>query len=162
MACRSPGPSSNICTTMSAVALVCHPLSRIDRSVAARCRRSRNLNVSVQEWNDEVVFLHKIVPGAADKSYGIHVARLAGVPRPVNERAKQILSQLENEHLDSQGRPKIGAGRSGSRRGDIQLTLFAPAEHPLMDTIRQTDVDRLTPLDALQLIQKWKDELRED
>jgi DNA mismatch repair protein MutS len=122
----------------------------------------RNLNVSVQEWNDEVVFLHKIVPGSADKSYGIHVARLAGVPRPVNERAKQILSQLENEHLDSQGRPKIGAGRSGSRRGDIQLTLFAPAEHPLMDTIRQTDVDRLTPIDALQLIQKWKDELRED
>ncbi len=122
----------------------------------------KNLNVSVQEWNEEVVFLHKIVPGAADKSYGIHVARLAGVPRPVNERAKQILAQLEDEHLDAQGRPKIGAGRTGSRRGDIQLTLFAPAEHPLLDTIRQTEVNQLTPIDALQLIQKWQDELRDD
>ena len=71
-----------------------------------------NLNVSVKEWEDHVVFLHKIVPGAADKSYGIHVARLAGVPRSVNERAKQILAQLEAEHLDEQGRPKIGAGRT--------------------------------------------------
>jgi DNA mismatch repair protein MutS len=135
-----------------------HELTDLSRTLAA----VKNLNVSVQEWNDEVVFLHKIVPGSADKSYGIHVARLAGIPRGVNERAKQILSQLENEHLDTQGRPKIGAGRSGSRRGDIQLTLFGPAEHPLLDTIRKTEVNRLTPLDALQLIQQWKDELQEE
>ena len=67
----------------------------------------RNLNVAVREWEDHVVFLHKIVPGAADKSYGIHVARLAGVPRTVNERAKQILAQLEAEHLDREGKPKL-------------------------------------------------------
>ncbi len=121
-----------------------------------------NLNVSVKEWEDHVVFLHKIVPGAADKSYGIHVARLAGVPRDVNERAKQILAQLEAEHLDDRGRPRIGAGRSTRQRGDIQLTLFAPVEHPLMDSIRGIDVNRLTPLDALQLVQKWQEELRED
>ena len=119
-----------------------------------------NLNVSVKEWEDHVVFLHKIVPGAADKSYGIHVARLAGVPRSVNERAKQILAQLEAEHLDDQGRPKIGAGRSARRRGDIQLTLFAPMEHPLLDTIREAEVDRLTPLEALQLLHKWQSELK--
>ncbi len=119
-----------------------------------------NLNVSVKEWEDHVVFLHKIVPGAADKSYGIHVARLAGVPRSVNERAKQILAQLEAEHLDDQGRPKIGAGRSQRRRGDIQLTLFAPMEHPLLDTIRETEIDRLTPLEALQLLHKWQSELK--
>ncbi len=63
----------------------------------------RNLNVAVREWQDQVVFLHKIVAGAADKSYGIHVARLAGVPGGVVERAKQILAQLENQALDSQG-----------------------------------------------------------
>jgi DNA mismatch repair protein MutS len=118
-----------------------------------------NLNVSVKEWQDEVVFLHKIVPGAADKSYGIHVARLAGVPRSVNERAKQILAQLEAEHLDERGRPKIGAGRASRRRGDLQLTLFAPPEHPLLETIRGTDVDRLTPLEALQLLHQWRAEL---
>jgi DNA mismatch repair protein MutS len=121
-----------------------------------------NLNVSVKEWQDDVVFLHKIVPGAADKSYGIHVARLAGVPRSVNERAKQILAQLEAEHLDERGRPKIGAGRASRRRGDLQLTLFAPPEHPLLDTIRSLEVDRLTPLEALQLLHQWRAELAAD
>lgn len=121
-----------------------------------------NLNVSVKEWKDHVVFLHKIVPGAADKSYGIHVARLAGVPRGVNERAKQILAQIEAEHLYNDGRSRIGAGRSQRQQGDIQLTLFAPAEHPLLDSIRSTDVNHLTPLEALQLVQSWQDELREE
>jgi DNA mismatch repair protein MutS len=87
---------------------------------------------------------------------------LAGVPRSVNERAKQILAQLEAEHLDEQGRPKIGAGRRERRRGDIQLTLFAPLEHPLLDTIRETEVDRLTPLDALQLLHKWQAQLKRE
>ncbi len=121
-----------------------------------------NLNVSVKEWEDHVVFLHKIVPGAADKSYGIHVARLAGVPRSVNERAKQILAQLEAEHVDDQGRPKIGAGRGRRSRGDIQLTLFAPLEHPLLETIREAEIDRLTPLDALQLLHKWQMQLKKE
>ncbi len=122
----------------------------------------RNMNVAVKEWQENVVFLHKIVPGAADKSYGIHVARLAGIPNVVNQRAKQILAQLEAEHLDEQGRPKIGAGRSQQTQGDIQLTLFAPMEHPLLDMIRQLDINRLTPIDALQTIQQWQDELRAD
>ena len=109
----------------------------------------RNLNVAVKEWQDHVVFLHKIVPGAADKSYGIHVARLAGVPRPVNERAKQILAQLEAEHLDREGRPKIAVKGKRGRGGDLQLTLFAPPEHPVVEQLRQLDVNSLTPLDAL-------------
>lgn len=119
----------------------------------------RNLNVSVKEWDDNVVFLHKIVEGSADKSYGIHVARLAGVPREVNERAKQILNQLESEHLDSNGRAKIAKSGKKQRGGDIQLTLFAPMEHPLMDEIRAADVNALTPIAALQLIQQWKEKL---
>jgi DNA mismatch repair protein MutS len=118
----------------------------------------KNLNVAVQEWEDTVVFLHKIVPGAADKSYGIHVARLAGVPKEVNERAKQVLSLLEEEHLDRAGRPKI-ANREKRRSGDLQLTLFGFEEHPVLDKIREANVDELTPLAALQLIQKWQGEL---
>ena len=69
---------------------------------------------------------------------------------------------MESEHLDEHGRPKIGAGRSTRKRGDIQLTLFAPFEHPLLDKIRETEVDRLTPLDALQLLSTWRTELREE
>jgi DNA mismatch repair protein MutS len=116
----------------------------------------RNLNVAVKEWEENVVFLHKIVSGAADKSYGIHVARLAGIPREVNERAKQILAQLESEHLDEAGRPKMGHSGKKRPRGELQLTLFAPYDHPLLEKIREVDVNAITPLQALQLVQQWQ------
>jgi len=132
-----------------------HELTDLERSL----ERVDNLNVAVREWEDEVVFLHKIVPGAADKSYGIHVARLAGVPREVLERSKEILAQLEQEHVDGEGRPKIGRRQGRARRGPIQLTLFAPFEHPLLDTIRETDLNSTTPLAALDLIRRWQEEL---
>lgn len=122
----------------------------------------RNLNVAVREWEDDVVFLHKIIEGAADKSYGIHVARLAGIPKSVNERAKQVLNLLEAEHLDEQGRPKIAGGRKKKRRGDIQLTLFAPYDHPLIQQIRDLDLNCVTPLDALQRIRQWQEQLGAD
>jgi DNA mismatch repair protein MutS len=119
----------------------------------------RNLNVAVKEWQEDVVFLHKIVEGAADKSYGIHVARLAGIPGSVNERAKQILSRLEQEHLDGAGRPKIAPPHFHRTSGDIQLTLFGPAEHPLLDQVRQLEIDQLTPLQALTRLEAWKKQL---
>jgi DNA mismatch repair protein MutS len=122
----------------------------------------RNLNVAVKEWEENVVFLHKIIEGAADKSYGIHVARLAGIPREVNERAKQILAQLESEHLAEDGRPKIERRSTKRRRGDLQMTLFAPYDHPLIEKIRGVDVNAITPLQALQLVQQWKQELEAD
>ena len=118
----------------------------------------KNLNVAVREWEDQVVFLHQIVPGAADKSYGIHVARLAGVPRPVNERAKEILAQLEDKHLDRQGRPKI-ARKKKKQAGGLQLTLFGPADHPILDRIRALDLGETTPVAALNLMQAWQQEL---
>jgi DNA mismatch repair protein MutS len=128
-----------------------HELTDLAKSLA----QLRNLNVAVREWQDEVVFLHKIVEGPADKSYGIHVARLAGVPREVVQRAQQVLAQLEEEHLDERGRPKM-AHRRGKRMGDLQLTLFAAAEHPLLDEIRKVEVDQLRPVDALALLNEWQ------
>jgi len=137
----------------------------------------RNLNVAVREWADEVVFLHKIVEGAADKSYGIHVARLAGVPAEVVERAKTILAELENEHLDAQGRPRISVlhtddedvgfakGKKKSLKtgsGHVQMTLFGPQDHPLLDEIRETDVNNLSPLEALQRLCMWRNMLMEE
>jgi len=120
----------------------------------------RNLNVAVREWEDEVVFLHKIVEGAADKSYGIHVARLAGVPREVLDRAKQILAHLEQEHVGDDGKSKLSKrSRVRTRKGDLQLTLFAAADHPLVDEIRKADLDNLTPMAALTLLRKWQESL---
>ncbi len=135
-----------------------HELTDLATSLAS----VKNLNVAVREWEDNVVFLHKIVDGSADKSYGIHVARLAGIPREVNERAKQILAQLESDHLDESGRPKMSHRGKSRPRGDLQLTLFGPADHPLLDSIREVDVDDTSPLSALQLIKQWQDELKRE
>ncbi|MCE9528434.1 MAG: DNA mismatch repair protein MutS [Planctomycetales bacterium] len=132
-----------------------HELTDLSQSL----RGVANLNVAVKEWEDHVVFLHKIVPGAADKSYGIHVARLAGVPRSVNERAKQILAQLEAEHLNGDGKSKIAVHGKSKRKGDLQLTLFAPEEHPLIGKLRELDVNSLTPYAALQLLGEWQEEI---
>ncbi|HUT93179.1 MAG TPA: DNA mismatch repair protein MutS [Thermoguttaceae bacterium] len=132
-----------------------HELTDLEQSLD----RVKNLNVAVREWQDEVVFLYKIVDGAADKSYGIHVARLAGVPRPVVERSKDILAQLEDEHLDGEGRAKIARRPERRRAGDIQLTLFSPADHPLLDDVRNVDLDQTTPLEALQLVKRWQESL---
>jgi DNA mismatch repair protein MutS len=130
--------------------------------LAATLPAVRNLNVAVREWDEQLVFLHKIVEGAADKSYGIHVARLAGVPREVNERAKQILAQLEQEHLNGDGKPKIALRKKSRARSDLQLTFFAPYEHPLLERIRAVDLDATAPRDALALLQQWQHELTKE
>ncbi len=123
----------------------------------------RNLNVAVREWQDEVVFLHQIVPGAADKSYGIHVARLAGVPRIVLDRAKDILARLEREHLDDEGKSKLARkSRVKVNNRELQLTLFTAADHPVVDELRKTDLDQLTPLAALNLLRKWQETVGQD
>jgi DNA mismatch repair protein MutS len=130
-----------------------HELTELARSLP----KVRNLNVAVREWQDEVIFLHKIVPGAADKSYGIHVARLAGVPRDVLERAKEILARLEQEHLDPSEQPRL-ARRPRIRRREVQLTLFAAAEHPVVNALKGLDVNRLTPLEALSLLKRLQEQ----
>ena len=132
-----------------------HELTDLEKSLPG----VKNLNVAVREWQDDVVFLHKIVEGAADKSYGIHVARLAGVPRAVIERSKDILAQLEEEHLDASGRAKIARPAKQPKKTHLQLTLFGPADHPLLDEFRRLDLDNVTPMQAIQLLQRWQEEL---
>jgi DNA mismatch repair protein MutS len=82
------------------------------------------------------------------------------VPGTVNERAKQVLAHLEAEHLDEAGRPKMSSSGKKKRQGDLQLTLFAAYDHPLLATIREVDVDQLSPLAALQLVSEWRKALR--
>jgi DNA mismatch repair protein MutS len=130
-------------------------------TLAASLPGLRNYNVAVREWQDSVVFLHKILPGAADKSYGIHVARLAGVPREVVERAKQILAQLENEHLDGSGQAKIAKRGRKLRTADLQLSLFAAEEHPLLAELRELALDETTPRTALDWLARWQSRIKD-
>ncbi len=120
----------------------------------------KNLTVLVREWDEKIVFLHQIVPGATDKSYGIHVARLAGVPSAVNQRAKEVLAKLESEYLTVDNRPKLS--RQKPKSDMLQLTLFGPPTHPLLDTIRSLEINALTPLDGLQLIHSWQRQLQSE
>jgi DNA mismatch repair protein MutS len=129
-------------------------------SLASSLSSLKNYNVAVREWQDDVVFLHKIIEGAADKSYGIHVARLAGVPADVIERAKEILAQLEHQDLDALGHAKIARTSRKSKSGELQLTLFA-AEHPLVDELRTLNLDETTPLAAWQWLEAWQKKLGE-
>ncbi len=129
-----------------------HELTELERVLPG----VTNLNVAVREWQDEVIFLHKIVPGAADKSYGIHVARLAGVPKRVVERAKDILARLEDEHLDAEGRAAFALEEPASPPAELQLTLFGPADHPIVDELKQLDLDQLSPIAAFEQLRQWK------
>jgi DNA mismatch repair protein MutS len=117
-----------------------------------------NWNVAVHEQNGEVIFLHKIVPGAADRSYGIHVARLAGVPREVIERAGVILDTLEADHHDEAGKPTIPERKK--RGGGRQLSLFEADAHPVVEELKSLNLDELTPLGALQELHRLRERLK--
>ncbi len=114
----------------------------------------RNYNVAVSEEGGQVVFLHRIMPGGADKSYGIHVAELAGLPRPVINRAQEILAQLEAES----GQNGAGAARQPPGR---QLVLF-PERDPIREELRALDVSSMTPLEALNKLFAWRQGLERD
>jgi DNA mismatch repair protein MutS len=120
-----------------------------------------NCHVAAREWKDEIVFLHKIVPGRSDRSYGIQVARLAGLPMAVIERARAILAALEHDELARGGRPSVSGTPGEPQR---QLGLFqnaAPEADRMRERIAAIDIDRLTPLDALTLLAALKNEASE-
>jgi len=114
-----------------------------------------NYHVAAREWKDEIIFLRKIVPGRSDRSFGIQVARLAGLPLPVIERARAILSALERDELTRGGRPSLSGTPAEPQR---QLGLFQPpsAEDHLRQRLADLDVDRMTPLEALTLLAELK------
>jgi DNA mismatch repair protein MutS len=125
-------------------------------ALADRLPRVRNFHVAVKEWNDEIIFLHKVRPGGTDRSYGIQVARLAGLPSSVIERAKAILGDLlaERGGLPSALAPTAAPGESA------QLALFPPASDPVLKALADLDVGSLTPLRALNLLAEWQQQLR--
>jgi len=118
--------------------------------------RLRNANVAVRESEGEVVFLHRILPGGADQSYGIHVARLAGVPTPVLTRAREILTFLEKQHGPDPG-PSAGPIRKVKTGRALQNSLFAALPDPLLEELRRIDPSQVTPEEALDLIRKLRE-----
>jgi len=119
-----------------------------------------NLNVTVREWRDQIVFLHRIVPGAANRSYGIHVAKTAGLPESVTDRADDLLGQLAVSHNGSAATPTAAPARPAAKRKAAapQMSLFTEyVHHPVVDQLRAVELDRLTPLEAFDLLRQLRD-----
>jgi DNA mismatch repair protein MutS len=114
----------------------------------------RNLHVSVKESGEQVIFLRKVEPGPADRSYGIEVARLAGLPRGVIERARDILA------LHEKSEQAVTEELSPRPTGAMQIQLFEPVHYGLAERIRKLNVDELRPIEALQLLNELQQELK--
>ncbi|MCI0410543.1 MAG: DNA mismatch repair protein MutS, partial [Acidobacteria bacterium] len=116
-----------------------------------------NYHLSAQEWKESIVFLRKVIPGGSDRSYGIQVARLAGIPPGVTLRALEILANLERDEFDLEGRPRLSTGKEAPpEASQRQLALFAEPEDRIASELRRLDPDRLTPIEALQALAQLK------
>src|SRR5512144_989062 len=133
-------------------ALYSHELT----ALADRLPRVQNFHVAVKEWNDQIIFLHKVRPGGTDRSYGIQVARLAGLPGTVIERARAILADLERAPLTAVAGPPAATDAPGP----AQLSLFAAERDPILSELGALDATALTPLQALNLLARWQEQLR--
>jgi DNA mismatch repair protein MutS len=137
-----------------------HELTQLSDELVAL----RNYNVAVREAGDQILFLHRLQPGGADRSYGIEVGRLAGLPAPVISRAREILALLEGEQLVRGEKLSGGSNRLVIRRAPVvandQLGLFAAAPNPVVERLASIDVNGLTPLQALSLLAELVDEAK--
>jgi DNA mismatch repair protein MutS len=137
--------------------------------------RVKNYTVAIKEWNDQIIFLRRVVEGGADKSYGIQVARLAGLPEAVIQRAREVLANLETAEFNDLGKPRLGgaskigtAERANGARGEKntkagkaamvepQLGLFASEAGLIFKEIADLDLDAMTPLDAMNTLHDLK------
>ncbi len=139
--------------------------------LASKYKRAKNYNVAVHEDGQKVTFLRKVVPGGADQSYGIHVARLAGLPQSVIARAQQILEALEQHNLSVEAdgatgqplethptlpKPRRRISRKTLQSDSLQMALFTPKTHPLVEELRQLELSQVTPLDAVNILYDLK------
>jgi len=120
--------------------------------LAATSDKIKNYSIAVKEWNESIIFLHKLVRGATNRSYGIQVASLAGVPDHVIARAYEILKNIELGEFNLQGQPKIAAGKKVLKQSPRQLPLFAPPSHPLTPLLTSINLDEITPKQAHDIL----------
>ena len=118
--------------------------------------RVKNFNIAVREWNDTIIFLHKLMPGGTNRSYGIQVAALAGVPARVVARAKELLHNIEKGEFTSTGEPRIATGGAGRKPHPNQLSLFAGNNDRISKRLQDVQPDQLSPLEALNLLYELK------
>jgi DNA mismatch repair protein MutS len=118
----------------------------------------KNCNVSVREWAGEVVFLHKILPGGTDKSYGIHVAKLAGLPKSILERSSEILQELESTFTKEAAGEHLGRHKTMDSDED---SLFVQKHKSVLEKLASTDINNLTPIEAINLLNQIKNEIHE-
>jgi DNA mismatch repair protein MutS len=129
-----------------------HELTELTRTK----ERIKNYNFAVKEWDGDIIFLRNLIEGAASHSYGIHVARLAGLPMAVIERAKEILEQLEGG--SARDLPEASSGEFPA--APLQIPLFGSGDHKLREELRRVDVLRLTPIEAMNLLHRLSEEAK--
>jgi DNA mismatch repair protein MutS len=115
----------------------------------------KNLNVAVREWAGDVVFLHKIIPGGTDKSYGIHVAKLAGIPKPILTRSSEILKDLESTFA----KEAAGDRLSQHKTADDEQLLFVQKHQSVLDKLKGLNINTLTPIEAINLLAEIQEEI---
>ncbi len=125
--------------------------------------RIKNYSIAVREWNDSIIFLHKLIKGATNRSYGIQVAGLAGVPDIVIQRAHEILRNIENKEYNQDGRPNLAVSKKNTEKTNTphQIPLFPPKEDPLRKLLETYKPEETTPLDALQILYKAHELLKQ-
>ncbi|MBE9544650.1 MAG: DNA mismatch repair protein MutS [Proteobacteria bacterium] len=133
-----------------------HELTELSRIKS----RIKNFNIAVKEWNDEIIFLRKLVPGGTNRSYGIQVARLAGIPNAVIDRAKRILYKIEQGDYNSRGSSGLINGDRSTAKGPVQLDLFGKTKNKLIAELAKADISRMTPLEALNFLNELQDKLK--
>ncbi len=121
-----------------------------------------NKSMAVKEWRGSILFLHRISDGPSDRSYGIHVARLAGVPQLVCDRAEEVLKNLEKHEINVTGDPVMAASSSGSGNRILQMELFRPPTEEIAERLRALDIDTMTPIDALNFLADIKDKITDE
>lgn len=121
--------------------------------------RIKNYSVSVKEFNDEIIFLYKLVPGGTSLSYGIHVARLAGIPEDVIKRAQEILKNLMETEFDDIGRPRLSRSERKEERSQLSLFHISPKDE-IISEIEEIDLNSTTPIEALNFLFKIKERLK--
>ena len=125
--------------------------------------RVKNLNIAIREWNDQIIFLRKLVPGGTSRSYGIQVARIAGLSESVLKRASEILDNLEGAEFDEEGSPRLAHTLPEGDENDIvQLSLFGSQERKLAEWLLGLDISSMTPLEALTKLNELREYVRKN
>jgi DNA mismatch repair protein MutS len=126
--------------------------------LAQQKARVKNFNIAVKEWNDEIIFLRKLVEGATNRSYGIQVARLAGIPAAVINRSKKILYRIETKEQDL---ADTLSDKNAEKTGPQQMDLFGRKDHFFVEKLSKMDISKMTPLEALNTLNELRDKARD-